>query len=159
MSVIFRATKQSEEEHTILCKKLQLKLSSKNCLVMCWNVWSVLNDTKLENLLQILDDKDIGIACITETWFDTKTGKFSRAIRNHGYEPHHAFRENKRGGGAAIIYKKKLMVKEGEASASHYSSFEYSYVTLTLQSKRRLVLICVYRKQEISFGIFDQEFT
>ena len=136
-----------------------MKLSSKNCIVMCWNVWSVLNDVKLENMMQILEDKDVGIACITETWFDTKTGKFSRAIKSHGYELHHAYREDKRGGGAAIIYKKKLMLKEEEASSSHFSSFEYSYVTLTLISKRRLVLICVYRKQEVAFEAFDQEFT
>ena len=112
---------------------------------------SVLNETKLENLLQILDDNHINIACISESWFDSKNGSFSAAIKKSGYKLHHAHREDKRGGGSAIMYKNHLMVKDGDASSSKYSSFEYSYVTLTLQSKIRLVLACIYRKQEISF--------
>ena len=126
---------------------------------MCWNVWSVLSETKLNNLLQILEDNDVNIACITETWFDSKTGTFSEAIKRSGYKLHHAYREDKRGGGAAILYKKKLMIKYGDASATEYSSFEYSFVTITLQSKLKLVLVCVYRKQEVSFNAFHEEFT
>ena len=66
-------------------------------------------------------------------------------------------REKKRGGGAAIIYKMQLAVKEGECSSSEYSSFEYSYVILTLESKRKLVLVCLYRKQEVSFTLYRDE--
>ena len=51
------------------------------------------------------------------------------------------------------------MVKYGDASTSEYFSFEYSFVTITLHSKRRLVLLCVYRKQEVSFLVFQEEFT
>ena len=80
-----------------------------------------------------------------------------REIKKSGYEIHHAFREKKRGGGAAIIYKMQLAVKEGECSSSEYSSFEYSYVILTLESKRKLVLVCLYRKQEVSFTLYRDE--
>ena len=73
---------------------------------MCWNVWSILNDEKLSNYLQVLEDNNIMIACITETWFDSKEGKFTATIKNAGFEITHAHRENKRGGGVAIIYKK-----------------------------------------------------
>ena len=61
------------------------------------------------------------------------------------------FRENKRGGGSAIIYKTGLSVKKGEASSSEFLSFEYSYVTLTLSVDRKLLLCCLYRKQEFAF--------
>ena len=44
-------------------------------------MWSVLSETKLNNMLQILEDNNVSIACITETWFDTKTGTFSEAIK------------------------------------------------------------------------------
>ena len=101
---------------------------------------------------------DISIACVTESWFDAKNGTFSRKIKNAGYELHHAYREDKRGGGTAIMYKKKLMVKEGDASTSEYSSFEYSYVVVTLQSKRKMVLLCVYRNQEVAFSTFHEEY-
>ena len=29
------------------------------CKVMCWNVWSVLGEEKLRNVLQVIRDKDI----------------------------------------------------------------------------------------------------
>ena len=126
---------------------------------MSWNVWSILNEEKLENFLQILEDNDIGVACITESWFDTKVGLFSQKIKSRGYELHHAYREDKRGGGVAIMFKKQFAVKIGGASSSEYSSFEYSCIVMKQQSKRRLVLVCVYRKQEIHFDTFYEEFT
>ena len=124
---------------------------------MSWNVWSIANEEKLCNFLQILEDNQIDIACITETWFDRKTGPFSKTIKEAGYAIHHAYREGKRGGGSAIIYKKTLSVKKGEASASEYTSFEFSYVTITLTSGRKLLLVCLYRKQEIHVNIFLDE--
>ena len=125
---------------------------------MCWNVWSILNENKLENFLQIIQDNDISIACVTESWFDSENGTFSQIIKQCGYELHHAFREGKRGGGVAILYKKHLIVKNGNASSSQFSSFEYAFVILTLQSKKHVVLLCVYRKQEVPFQSFEEEF-
>ena len=76
--------------------------------------------------MQVLDDKEIDIACISETWFDSKTGKFTPTIRESGFKIGHDCRENKRGEGSAIIYKQSLKVKPGEASCSKYELFEYS---------------------------------
>ena len=132
---------------------------SNHCALMIWNVWSILNEEKLENFLQILDDKDISIACVTESWFDTKVGVFSHKIKEHGYLLHHAYREDKRGGGVAVMFKRQFMIKPGGASSSEYSSFEYSWIVMKQQSKRRLVLICVYRNQEVHFNTFYEEFT
>ena len=132
---------------------------SKKSVIFCWNPWSILSETKLQNFLQILADRNVCIACVTESWFDVKNGVFSRLITDAGYKLHHAYRTDKRGGGVAIIYKKHLAVKDGDASSSRYLSFEYAFVTLTLQSKRRIVLVCVYRNQEISFASFYEEFS
>ena len=126
---------------------------------MSWNVWSILNEEKLENFLQILEDNDISIACITESWFDEKSGVFSQKIQSRGYKLHHAYRENQRGGGVAVMFKKQFSVKPGDASSFEYSSFEYAYIVITLNSKRRLILVCVYRKQEINLSLFIEEFT
>ena len=125
---------------------------------MCWNVWSILNEPKLTNFLQIIDDNDIGIACVCESWFDSEKGIFTKTIKKRGYKLHHAYRE-KRGGGSAIIYKKELAVKIGEASSTQYESFEYAYVTLTIQSKRRLLIANIYRNQEIAYTLFHDEFS
>ena len=116
----------------------------------------MMNDEKRANILGTLVDKDIQVACITETWFDSKTGKFSADIKEAGYELIHGFREGQRGGGSAILYKKTLMVKPGEASSSQYLSFEFSFVTLTIM-KSKMIIVCIYRKQEISCVIFCEE--
>ena len=124
---------------------------------MSWNVWSILNSEKLDSFLQVLDDNGIHIACITETWFDSRNGKFTSTIKNAGYDLVHSYRENKRGGGTAVIYKNNLLIKKGESSASKYESFEFSYTHLNDKSSR-IILICIYRKQEISCKTFCKEF-
>ena len=124
---------------------------------MCWNVWSILNEKKLNHLLQVFDDNNIMIASISETWFDSKEGIYTANIRNAGYDILHAHREDKRGGGVMIIYKKTLKGKAGDASCSKFSSFEYSYMTFTAAARTKVLLVSLYRKQEIACGVFIQE--
>ena len=133
--------------------------SSKKSAILCWNVWTILNVKKLQNFLQILHDKNIELACVCETWFDSKKGLFSKTIKDSGYELFHAYRGNQRGGGVAIFYKRHLGIKEGEESSSLYISFEFTYVTFAIPSNRRVVLVCVYRKQEIAFSAFHDEYS
>jgi hypothetical protein len=134
-----------------------MKSSSVLCKLLLWNVWSIANETKLNNYLQILEDMQINVACVTETWFNRKNGKFSKTIKDAGFKLHHAFREDKRGGGCAILYKKNLSIKKGEGSTVEFSSLEYISVTLSLKNGRKLLIVCLYRKQEVSFKIFHDE--
>ena len=157
MSNLSGGAEENDEEHSLLCKKQVVKPSSVKCKLMVWNVWSIANEEKLSNFLQILDDKDISIACVTETWFDRKSGTFSKAIKEAGFKLNHDFRVNKRGGGCAIMYKKKLVVKNGKASTTEFISLEYSFITLTMKAGRKLVIACIYRKQEIQFNVFENE--
>ena len=46
------------------------------------------------------------------------------------------------------MYKRTLKVKQGEASATRYTSFEYSYCIMK-SNKCKRVLACVYRLQEV----------
>ena len=124
---------------------------------MFWNLHSLLNEVKLQSVLQVLDDNDIQIACLCETWFDSDNGKHTKAIKDAGYEIKHCCRKNKGGGGTAIIYSSSLKVKPGDASESKYESFEYSYIKIQQTPKTNILLICIYRKQEISFKIFGEE--
>ena len=132
-------------------------MSGLMCEILVWNVWSILNEEKLRNVLQIFEDNNIQIGCITETWFDSEKGKFTGIIKEAGYGIKHSYREDKRGGGTAIIYKENLKVKPGQASSSKYQSFEYTYVFLKKQ-KLKILLLCIYRKQEIPFATFCGEF-
>ena len=58
-------------------KTLQVNSSSNSsCKIMCWNVWSMLNEDKRSNILQVLNDNQIQVACISETWFGFKKWYF-----------------------------------------------------------------------------------
>ena len=67
--------------------------SQSQCKLLCWNVWSMMNEEKRSNILQVLEDNNIKIACITETWFNSKNGKFTASIREAGFELIHDYRE------------------------------------------------------------------
>ena len=127
--------------------------------IVCWNVRSLLNKKKLKNFLQIIEDRKIDFACINETWFDSLKGPLSIYFKEFGYLMYHSVREDQRGGGVAIIYKDKLMVKPGRCSCSEYSSFEFVFVTCEHHHQRSTTLINIYRNQEISMNIFVQEYT
>ena len=123
---------------------------------MMWNVRSILNNARLSEMLIILEDNDIDIACICETWFDAATGIFTSNIKDAGYEIIHGHRDDKGGGGAAIIYKRQLKIKKGQNQK--YKSFEFSYITLSLSADWKVLLCCIYRKQEVTCTIFCEEF-
>ena len=132
--------------------------STSICKVMCWNVWSMLNEVKRTDILQIFEDNDIEIGCVTETWFDGENGKFTTAIKEAGYLITHGFREEQKGGGVAIIYRNDLNCKPGEGSTTKFSSFEYSFITLVSGNKLKIMLVCIYRKQEVACTTFCDEF-
>ena len=48
-------------------------MSKSSCNLLSWNVRSILGKDKRENFLQILDDRNIDIACVCETWFDSQS--------------------------------------------------------------------------------------
>ena len=157
MPVLYSLSKKVEENNSVLqVKKLNCQ-SDGSCKVMSWNVWSILNDNKLNNFLLVLQDNDIMIACISETWFDSNNGKFTATIKNAAFDIIHAYREKKRGGGSAIIYKKTLQGKPGEASSSKYSSFEYSYMLFDTDTRSKTLIVSLYRKQEINCKVFCHE--
>jgi exonuclease III len=129
---------------------------------MAWNLRSLNNKIdkdKLENFLHVLTDNDKSIACITETWFDAESGTFSKSIKNSGYTLFHCFRDDQRGGVSAIMCKKGIDVKKGQSSSSKFESFEYTYGFLKKPNDtRRFLIMCVYRRQEISIDTFCKEF-
>ena len=129
---------------------------SKPCKILSWNVRSVLNDERLENVLQFIEDNNIMIACLCETWFDSQNGKFTAKMKEAEFEILHANRGGKRGGGVAVVYKKSLKVKPGESSSTKFTSFEFSYCCVQMV-RSKVMLVCVYRLQEVSCNIFCEE--
>ena len=93
------------------------------------------------------------LAFISETWLDSESGVFSRRLKKLSFQITHAFRENKSGGGTAIIHHESLAGKKWKASCSQFQSFEYSGVFFA-----NILVCCIYRKQEISIDTFCEEF-
>ena len=109
-----------------------------------------MNEERLDNVLQFIEDNDIGISCLCETWFDSQKGKFTARIKEAGFEIVHANRDDRRGGGVAILYKKSLRVKPGEESTTKFSSFEFAYCCI--QASRSKIVLLGWG----AFPIFDQ---
>ena len=121
-----------------------------------WNVRSIVNESKLHYFLQLLEDDSIDVALISETWFSAMRGKHTATIQESGYKIVHAVRDSERGGGVAILNKRKHTFKSGLASTTQFSSFEYAFSCLQVQ-KKTICFLCIYRKGEISCSLFCKE--
>ena len=93
---------------------------------------------------------------MSETWFDSQNGKFTAKIKAAGFHIIHANRDEKRGGGVAILYGKSLKIKPGEGSTTRFTSFEFKYCCFQTGGSK-IILICLYRLQEVDCNIFCQE--
>ena len=63
-------------------------MSSLSCVL--WNVRSICN--KPDQVMQALDDADIDIAFITETWLSDHSGNITHVIKNYGFDICHTDR-------------------------------------------------------------------
>lgn len=103
--------------------------------------------------MQLLDDNDVDVAFVTETWLSSESGTITFAILEAGYEIEHSYR-SKRGGGVAIIYKPNINIK-ADGKIKNYVSFMYKNVILN--GKVKINLACLYRLQEIPDSQFITE--
>ena len=76
-----------------------------SCLV--WNAQSLNN--KVDEVTQFLCDRQVDIACISETWLSSENSVTTFAIKEAGYQIDHSYR-GKRGGGVAILWKQQFKV-------------------------------------------------
>ena len=109
--------------------------------------------------MQYLVDNNISVACITESWLTDSNDFTTFRIKSYGYSVSHKHRELRRGGGVCFIYKLSNKVIESK-SKRIYESFEYHLLELCMPcNDSNIVIICIYRKQEISFTQFHAEFS
>ena len=66
-----------------------------------WNAGSLQN--KLDDLLSLLEDEDLDVAAIIETWFTTQNNNITAELGEKGFSIYHFNREIKKGGGVALI--------------------------------------------------------
>ena len=109
---------------------------------------------KIHLVLQVLNDENVDIACIQETWLSSESSTTTSIIKQAGYNINHVFRNNKRGAGVAILWKEKYkhISRTCKIPVQTYSSFQYQCTVFNFKTK--LLIISIYRLQEISFNQF-----
>lgn len=111
---------------------------------------------KIHDFIAELQDSDTDIAVITETWLTAHKNTITSELKVAGYNIVHAFRENQRGGGVAIIHK--LGLNFLSAKTHNFISFECVSATLPKKSNGGLNLIVLYRHGSIPNSLFLSEF-
>ena len=99
--------------------------------LLLWNVRSLVHNLKFHFILQTLEDNDIHIACITETWLSPSQG------HNHtiselnalGYNLSFIGRKSRRGGGVAFLLKDFIKFSPVKYDVQ-FESFEWDGVTV-----------------------------
>ena len=107
----------------------------------------------MDLFIEFLYDNQVGVACVTETWFSDESNVNTFAIKEAGYEIEHAYR-SKRGGGVAIIWNKKINVK-CNFKRKCYDTFQYTNVIIPGNVK--INVIGIYRLQETSVTQFIED--
>ena len=119
-----------------------------------WNAASLNN--KLPDFLALLEDEDLDIAAVTETWMSSQQNNITAELRDNGYNIFHFNRDNKRGGGVALIFKKDFKFVSGKTF--NFETFECILVSIACRAGRQVNFIVLYRYCEISPSLFLPEF-
>ena len=106
-----------------------------------WNVRSLNN--KVEDVMNFLDDNDISILFVTETWLTDQKNNTTAQIKNHGYRIYHTHRTDVSGGGVAIVYKSQINLIK--VFIGHEQSFEAVSAKLKLADGSIVFCSCIYR--------------
>ena len=94
--------------------------------------------------MDYLLDHDIDIATITETWLTSERNSVTAVIGNYGYKLLHTYRNDRGGGGVAILYKSWLKIKPIKQKLT-VETFEYLCCTVEFINQPITKLISVYR--------------
>ena len=123
------------------------------CLL--WNPQSLQN--KILDFIQIVEDNDIDISFITETWMTSENNHTSALLKDLGYSMYHCFRSDRKGGGVAIIAKSTYIAKHGKTFS--YKTFEVVMQNLKISNNScSVTLVTIYRLGKESKSDFINEF-
>jgi exonuclease III len=120
---------------------------------MVWNVRSLNN--KCDDVMILLQDSNIDIALITETWLTEQCNNTTATIKSYGYSIIHSHRHDTKGGGTAIIYKTTLSISLVNPDIDGIKTFEYTTACVKCSSDMKVLLVCVYRTGPICEAFFN----
>ena len=111
----------------------------------CFNVRSLKN--KCSEVVSLLRDHEIDLACISETWLVGADKPVVTEIGELGYVLLHVPCST-RGGGVGILYKPELRVEVEQCRIKH-KSFEIIEAVVYLRPNRQLLFACIYRSGNV----------
>ena len=103
----------------------------------------------------VLCDNMIDLDFISETWLSSLSNSTTSIVKSFGFDMAHNFRD-KRGGGVAIIWNKRLDKNIRIVPAfKEFTTFQHQKILF--HGEIKINLICIYRLQETPFNLFLQE--
>ena len=111
-------------------------------------------NNKVGNLMGFLEDKDIDIAAICETWITNQNTPTTAVIKSYGYSIQHNFRANKRGGGTALIFKNCIKF----SVVNYQRAFESFEVIMRrfISKSSKVIFVVMYRTGNVT-SVFNRE--
>ena len=116
-------------------------------------------NNKISTLIQFLEDNSIDICLLTETWLKTQNNFVTALLKEAGYKITHCVRQNKKGGGVAIVSKHIFETKYEKLV--EYNSFEciiQSFRIKNVSSSFTVILIYRPESQSDNLTMFLDEF-
>ena len=110
----------------------------------------------MDHLITLLSEEDLDLAVITETWFKTQQNNYTANLKENGYSIFHLNREEKGGGGVAIIHRDTL--KLNSAKCYNFETFECVIGTIASISSQKITFVAIYRFCQLSPSAFFLEF-
>ena len=92
--------------------------------------------------MNFLQDNDVAILFVTETWLTDQHNNTTAQIKDHGYKIHHFSRSSKIGGGVALIYKSTVELIK--VHITQFQSFEAVSAKLKMINKTVVLCTCIY---------------
>ena len=94
---------------------------------------------------------------LSETWLRSQNNNITSLLKEAGYNIFHFVRDNRKGGGVAIVAKSNY--KQIFQKSLENTSFECVIQTLkTSNNSVNLTLVAIYRHGSVSFSVFLDEF-
>ena len=106
--------------------------------------------------MALLEDRDLDIAAVTETWLTTQYSNLTAELSEKGYSIYHFHRESKRGGGVALIFRNTFNFVSGKTY--NFNTFECILVSIKITTGKNINFIVIYRFCELTPSLFLTEF-
>ena len=101
-------------------------------------------NNKVENIMSSMNDKSIDIAGFSETWLFGANTPTTARVKDHGYSIIPDFREERRGGGTAVVFKSCFKIERLNVNIN-FTTFEFTCSKIKGQNSKDTIFGVIYR--------------